>query len=420
MIRSSSHSINQMNNDKKSRYHMFLSEYRRVGGLIVDSIWKNGYSYVNNRNEICEFNISKYKLDMPIYLDYNAFDIETILSGRALSSLVTQLSGIIRSVTDKQRKRLYMYDKCCIDGEYNESLWTKIESTHIAKPNTTKLNPELSSKCVDWCSTNKEFDGFLRMKSLGSAFKDIKIPIKFHKHSNKFNNWNMKHSFLFSDQSINIRWEKENVLKSEGRIVGADQGKLTTMTFSDGQVTKADKHNHDLTSIIDKLSRKRKGSNAFKKASDHRTNYINWSINQLNLDGIKEIRMEEVININYGKRVSRQMQHWTNTIIRDKMERIAEISEVRLIMQSSTYRSQRCSSCSIVRKANRKGKLYECNSCGLIMDADLNAANNHEINLPDIPKYLQVSKLNRSGFLWKSDGFFNFDGVELRVPLNKK
>ena len=127
--------------------------------------------------------------------------------------------------------------------------------------------------------------------------------------------------------------------------------------------------------------------------------------------------MEEVININYGKRVSRQMKHWTNTIIKDKMERRAEVSEVRLIMQSSTYRSQRCSNCSIVRKANRKGKLYECSSCGLIMDADLNASINHECDLPDIPKYLCELKSNRSGFLWKSDGFFDLNGVEFRVPL---
>ena len=47
--------------------------------------------------------------------------------------------------------------------------------------------------------------------------------------------------------------------------------------------------NHSLESIIQKLARKRKGSVAFKKAQDHRKNFINWSINRLNLKNVSEI-----------------------------------------------------------------------------------------------------------------------------------
>ena len=57
------------------------------------------------------------------------------------------------------------------------------------------------------------------------------------------------------------------------------------------------------------------------------------------------IRLEDVKNINFGKRASRKMQAWTNTIIRDKLTRFAEEREVRVVLQSSIYRSQRCCKC---------------------------------------------------------------------------
>jgi hypothetical protein len=75
----------------------------------------------------------------------------------------------------------------------------------------------------------------------------------------------------------------------------------------------------------------------------------------------------------------------------------------------------------MVCKSHRKGKQYVCSYCGNIVDADFNAAKNHEAILPDIPKWLRNSKYNRKGFFWKSNGFYALDGSELRVPtsLNK-
>jgi hypothetical protein len=42
------------------------------------------------------------------------------------------------------------------------------------------------------------------------------------------------------------------------------------------------------------MTRKQKGSKSFKRTSNHRKNFINWSINQLNLDNIKEIGLERI------------------------------------------------------------------------------------------------------------------------------
>ena len=69
---------------------------------------------------------------------------------------------------------------------------------------------------------------------------------------------------------------------------------------------------------------------------------------------------------------------------------------VHFVEQDSTYRSQRCSCCGNVRKANRKGKIYECKHCGNVIDADYNASINHSIDLPEIPYNLRERNLNRT------------------------
>ena len=417
LVRSTCHPVKYANQGKLDRLSAFIAEYRRVAGVIMDDIWNNGYFYTRD-DVICEFNIHKWKYDVPEYLDYNAFEIETTLSGRAMSSLVTQLVGLLRSQTEKPRKRIYMFDKLAGEGTFVDSLWNTIESTKLTKPRTNNLNPELSSKCIDWELDDGEYDGFIRLSSIGDAFGHIKIPVKYHKHKKKYDDWEMMGSFLITDTDINFRWSKHIPLKTEGVKVGCDQGKKTVVTISDGQIPlHENKHGHSLESIVNNMAKKRPGSKAFRKAVDHRTNFVNWSIHQINFDGINEIGFEEIVNINYGKHVSRQMKHWTNVTIRDGMENVAQLNGVRFKLQSSPCRSQRCSNCTIVRKANRKAKLYECNRCGMIMDADLNASLNHAIDLPDIPTWLRVSKLNRKGFLWNQFGFFDLDGVELRVPL---
>ena len=223
---------------------------------------------------------------------------------------------------------------------------------------------------------------------------------------------------MLSENDVNFRWQIIVEPKKEGIKVGCDQGKLTVVTFSDGQIPlQTDKHGHSLDSIIETMSNKKIGSKAFHKATCHRTNFIHWSVKQMKYDGIKEVGFEEIININKYRKTIRKMLHWVNTEIRDTMKSETDRAGVLFTLQSSPCRSQRCSGCSIVRKSNRKGKLYTCNRCGMIMDADLNASKNHAIDLPDIPLWLRESGLNRKGFLWTPDGFFDLDGVELRVPL---
>jgi transposase len=89
-------------------------------------------------------------------------------------------------------------------------------------------------------------------------------------------------------------------------------------------LSQKDNHEHSLSSILDKLSRKKKGSKAFKRAQIHRKNFVHWSVNQINFEGVKEVRLEKVVNIRFGKKSSRKMSHWSNPEIRDKIKRKCE------------------------------------------------------------------------------------------------
>src|SRR5690606_28134276 len=122
-------------------------------------------------------------------------------------------------------------------------------------------------------------------------------------------------------------------------------------------------------------------------------------------------------NIRKGKRYNRKSSHWTYTLIVDKLKRYCEEKKVSFNEQCCVYRSQRCNNCGLVRKSQRQGKVYSC-VCGYTNDADMNAAKNHEINLPEI-KELRHLKLNIQGFYWNSKGVFDLNGKELTVPCNQ-
>lgn len=426
MIRTSKHLLSYSNTNKLENYKSFVTEMRRIAKIYVDYLWNTHYEYKDNKGNLKILDIKNNQMDVPPYFDYNLIKVETKLSARALSSLITQCCGIVKACTEKHRRiQFIIKEKQYNNEKISDKLLENLEKTKPSQPETKNINMELSSKCLDYQKINsKSFEGYLRLKCLGKSFGFIKIPIKFHKQSNKWKklNFEMLNSFLLSENKIEIRWKSEVPIKSSGITVGADQGKNDVLTLSDGQVTpKFNKHGKSLDSILDKLTRRKRGSKNFKQAQDERKNFVNYSINKLNLSNIRKMNLEEIKNITYKKRYSRKMVHWLNTLIRDKTKRFCEELGVQVAEQSSAFRSQRCSCCGIVLKRNRKGKEYFCTNCGHMIDADLNASINHEIELPEVPFWLSRLHLNLTeGFFWKPEGFFDVNGEEFRVPHSQE
>ena len=217
-------------------------------------------------------------------------------------------------------------------------------------------------------------------------------------------------SFLVTKNSIQVRFDIPPVpKKSTGFVLGVDQGAKTCISCSSASGTHFTStkclHGWDLDLIMQKLSRKQKGSVAFRKAQEHRKNFINWTINQMDLSGAKELRLEKLFDIRRGKATSRYLSHFAFPLIQRKLQDKCEQMGVLFVLQESPYMSQRCSSCGLVHKNNRIGKTFKCKSCGFALDADLNASRNHLVNLPPIDRFL-VLNYNKLGFLWNP----GFDG----------
>jgi len=429
MIKTSKHTTKFSNSEKLENLNIFLKEYRRVAQVITDYIWENGYVW-EFKGKIKRFSIKENLLEIPPFINssiLNDIKEDTFLSGRSLKCLITQVVGIIRSEVEKQRKRIWQFNKLKSDGVSKKKLKQlikKLKQNIPIKPNCKNIKAELNSICSDFLKTDNEFDGFIRLKSITKTKLIIKIPIKFSKHSRKLMNKNdsiMLNSFLVSNDFIDVRWKyNETNKKKIGDIVGADQGFKDVLTLSNKQVTpKQCRHGHSLESILRKMSHLKKGSKSFKRAESHRTNFINWSVNQLNLKSVKQINLEKIWTIGYKRRSSKILSHWTNTTIRDKVHDYCSEHGVHVKEQSCTYRSQRCSECGIVRKSNRKGKVYSCKHCKLEIDADLNASLNLAVDLPEIPYSLRKSRNNLgNGFYWHKDGFFSFEtGTSIQSVL---
>jgi len=426
MIRTSTHYIQQSNTGKLSNLAILHNEYIRVCTQLVDYCWDNpvitSYTSSDNITHTTTFDVARNLFDLPVFLPTNITklaNINTFLTGKSLKSIITKTNGMLKASTTKQRKRIYQYNKLKQAGYTKKQLATlvkKIKQNIPQKPNCSNINMEYDTNCCKFYTTNKnnnefnEFDGFLRLTAITKSKMNICIPINMTKHSNKFKIiGKMMHSFLITPNKVDIRWDIPTpALRTTGNIIGADQGLLDVLTLSDTQVTtNEDIHGHTQKSILDKVGRKKRGSKAFKRAKQHQVNFVNWSINQLNLNNVKQVNLEDIWNINYKKNSSSMLKHWQNTIIRDKLMSVCELLGVRVIKQASTYRSQRCSCCGQVRKSNRKGKLYTCHNCGLEMDADLNASINLSMELPEIPWNLRKLNLNRKGFYWTADGLFS-------------
>ncbi len=418
-IKSTNLSINRANFNKLDRLNLFLSDYKDAIEFYVNYLFTNKISYKINE-KIIIFDIKNDQLNCPLFLSTKDIIFESNLSARALKCAITQACSIIRSLLKQRQKYLFVFNKLQSEKKRTRHITKLLKNNPITKPNLDNVFPELNSICCNYVNSDlKSFDNVIVLSSLGKKYGKIIIPVKHTKHSRKLEKQGeLLKSFQISKNVISLRYQLNEIKqKTEGIIVGADQGINTCVTFSDGQITKECNHKHTLKSIINKVKKKKPGSKAFKKAKEHQKNYINWSINQLNLVNIKEIRLEKISNFRHKKNVGRFLNHFGETLIRSKLIDFAQQFGVQILEQNSAYRSQRCNQCGYVNRKNRVGKVFRCKHCSFQADADCNASCNHRDNLPNSDKMRFLLLLDKNkGFFWKEEGFFNLEGQELTVP----
>ena len=74
--------------------------------------------------------------------------------------------------------------------------------------------------------------------------------------------------------------------------------------------------------------------------------------------------------------LNRSITEQTWGILRQQLTYKAAWAGRELVVVDPKFTSQRCSGCGAVSAEHRQGKRYECAECGMIEDADVNAALN--------------------------------------------
>ena len=414
MIRSSKHTLRYANTGKIERLDDLIREYRIAVQQCIDFIWSHQFEQ-NDRI----FNIQTDQLDLPLYLDYKLIPYEGFLAARCFCSAFEQAIDMVRAATQKRKQTLFVKQKLLSEHKAVGKIQNLLDGKYrLVKPSAKNIRMELSSKCVDFEmreTKDRHFDLFIRLHALGTD--NILLPVKLTKPFNSRKNWKLLTGVSISTKNITLRQETETpALRTEGEVAGADKGMTTVLSLSDGQQTQPDNHGHTFASIAKTMARKKKGSKAFERAQLHRLNHINWSINQLNFSGIKQLNME--MNSFRGEKRSRFLSHNAFSIIDQKIKNLSEELGVRVKPKACACKSQRCSSCHWVHKKNRKGKEFHCVECDFSCDSDVNAAiNNADETLQPVPKWAVSNHLNRKdGFFWEPSGLFDRLGREIRVP----
>lgn len=389
MIKSTKVSLKFLNANKKNKILDFIDEYTNAVKQFVDVFW-----------EMEKVPVLMYKEQI--------YQVTSWLPYSILSMAGKQASGIVRGTRKKQGNRKYIIEELKKENKLKQArkLQKIYDETNISKPIVDNVELELNKCIIETdLNNNTSFDGWVTISRVKKREKII-IPFKKTKHFNKLLDiGTLKPGVRLGRKNMTFMFEiEQKEKKEEGIVLGIDIGQKNVITCSNGHFSTPNKHGYTLDKINEEMARKKAGSKAFQRCVSHRTNYINWCINQLNLSFIKQVNTENIKHLRKGRRTSRQLKHWTYTGIFGKLKSYCVDNGVHLNKVSPSYTSQRCSRCGWTRKANRKGSLFKCDQCGFSSDADFNAAVNISLPLIPIRKQQRQKQPNRKGFYWPVAG----------------
>ena len=346
LIRVSRHTLKYTNKDKLALCSKIMSDFKNLVQLYLNLIHSK-------------------KLPLKALLASSHLPIlNDIVQSKWRNLAYKEASAIYRGLLVKRKKYK------------NKFSLPKIQTQNI------NLNPDLWD--VEY-TPDGEFDGFIRIKSpyLQEGKKrtiKFNVPFKFHKQSNQFkdNGWVMNLTIRLTKNNLCFYWNKEQEEKrTEGTQIGIDCGYKKLIACSDGSI-----YGSELESIYQKISRKKQGSKAFKRALIERDNLTNKAVNDFyrNHDNVKNVICEKLKYVKhkskFSKKFNNKLQRWSYTKTLNRLELLSQVKGFKVTYINPAYTSQTCSHCGCVIKSNRNGETYHCSVCGVKMDADVNAAIN--------------------------------------------
>ncbi len=205
---------------------------------------------------------------------------------------------------------------------------------------------------------------------------------------------------------VNLTCEvSKATLPGSQKAVGIDMGVTDRLALSNGERVERRKRPRQerLKRMQQRLSSARKGSRTRRKRAAilanhrHRERISNRNethqmttgiVREYGRIAIEDLAVRNMVrsaagtveepgtNVAAKRGLNRSIQEQTWGLIRQQLEYKAESAGRQLVIVDPRHTSQTCSECGVIDGASRQGKVYACRSCGVILDADINAARN--------------------------------------------
>jgi len=265
----------------------------------------------------------------------------------------------------------------------------------VSKPKTDLVPIRLDARTLS-------FDKKRETASVATQDKRIKIPLIWHKQAMRYSEWGCKAGEIGLDKKgrwvLRLVFEKELVKhKRTNRAVGVDRGIRHSLVSSDnrffGKGRWSERERKYLLHISKLQSKGTKSAKQRLKKKSGKLRRFKEDCDHVMAKGLLEelypgdtVVLEDLTNIreHCGKKGKARKKHrskigrWSFKRVENTIKHYAELHGIYVDHIDPQYTSQMCSKCGIIRKNNRKSQyLYSC-SCGLKLNADLNASRNIE------------------------------------------
>ena len=377
MIRTSSHILKYSTTIKQETLDSIFEEYTKVVNSYIQILW------------------SKENKTSGSFLDIHLLNaVDTWFSTRLKQCAGKQALQIVKSTYKKNDDLIFKKYKKVYKYCLKNSKFTSITSVRFSKfkkdryfrkrismPFFNGKSIELDQRFTIINENINSFDLWIKLWCIGNKIK-LLLPTKKHVHFTKLRNKNftLKKSCRLrkynNNYYLDLFHEKESpILKDKGDTLGIDIGYKKLIVTSNNEIL-----GKELEQVYKRIANKQQGSKNFKQLLTYRNHQINEVINSISLTSIKELKIEDLKNVKYkskfSKKFNNKLQRWVYSKVISKLERFCEENSVLLTKVNPAYTSQTCSTCGTKDKTNRKGETYSCKVCGLLIDADYNAAIN--------------------------------------------
>lgn len=381
MIKRTQHSLKFITAKKRQLLDALFVEYQRVVNEFIVLYW-------DEKKLPSKANATQWR------------QVTTWLCGKAVKCAYRQAIQMIKSAQAKNKKRIYKaYQKVYAYAKGRGKSWTIVNQkwsewsagrkfrSRVNKPvfngNSIDLNSDLATVYTS-PKKMKNFDLAVRLGSIFGNRISLLLPTKKHALFNKHiaNGYSVNSSVqlrrIDGKLYVNLFLEKETPkVKDIGKVLGIDVGIKKLMSTSDGEF-----FGRDIEAKIQKLKRRKRGSENSKQTLSEIKDYIGQQVNTLRLDDVSVVVVEDLDVKNMSKKRKSSKEHrktlgnWNSRLLFGRLLSRCEENRVLFTTTSPEYTSQQCSSCGVICKESRKGERYECKSCGASLDADHNAGMN--------------------------------------------